>query len=247
MAAWPTRGIDGARGRAARRLAPRIAARAAEYDRAGDVPGRRLRRPARGRPVRPDGAAAAGRRWARASPTTPRVAFELARGNGATALVFNMHASVTGALGAVPDELAEALGVPDEALAARDRLLAGGRRGRLVRGGDERARRRLAAVPAGDRATSRSTAASTSRARRRSCSGAGHADAYLVAARSARRPVGGVAVPGAGRRDGPDRGADLGLDGHAGHRVARPAPRRRRARRPRCSAAWRGWRCWWPS
>ena len=133
---------------AARRLAPRFAARA------GDTTGRARSRSddfadlRDGRPLRADGA---GRGWAaraRASPTTRAVAYELARGNGATALVFNMHASVTGALGAVTDELAEALGVPDEALAARDRLLAGGRRGLLVRGGDERARRRLAAVPA---------------------------------------------------------------------------------------------------
>ncbi len=56
------------------------------------------------------------------------VAYELARGNGATALVFNMHASVTGALSAVTDELADALGLPPEALDARDQLLAGGGR-----------------------------------------------------------------------------------------------------------------------
>jgi len=33
-----------------------------------------------------------------------RVAFEMARGNGATALVFNMHASITGALAGIPSD-----------------------------------------------------------------------------------------------------------------------------------------------
>ena len=42
------------------------------------------------------------------------VAYELARGNGATALVFNMHASVTGALAGIPVEMADAIGVPAE-------------------------------------------------------------------------------------------------------------------------------------
>ena len=40
---------------------------------------------------------------------------------------------------------------------------------------------------------------------------------YLVAARSRGGPVGGLAVPGAGRRRGPDGGADLGLARHARH------------------------------
>ncbi len=44
------------------------------------------------------------------------VAYELARGNGATALVFNMHASVTGALAGIPEALADTLGVPDDVL-----------------------------------------------------------------------------------------------------------------------------------
>ena len=76
-----------------------------------------------------------------------RVAFELARGNGATALVFNMHASVTGALAGIPDELARALGVPEAFFASRDRILAAAAAGRLLRGGDERARRRAPGCP----------------------------------------------------------------------------------------------------
>jgi alkylation response protein AidB-like acyl-CoA dehydrogenase len=107
----------------AQRLAPRFAARAAEHDRDGSFPvadfadlrsaglfGLMV-------PTRLGGAGAGFAEYA-------AVAYELARGNGATALVFNMHASVTGALGAVTEEVAETLGVPDEALAARDRMLA---------------------------------------------------------------------------------------------------------------------------
>ena len=95
----------------ARRLAPRFAARAAGYDRDGSFPvddfadlrqcglfGLMV-------PARLGGLGAGFADYA-------AVAYELARGNGATALVFNMHASVTGALGGVTDELAEALGLP---------------------------------------------------------------------------------------------------------------------------------------
>jgi len=47
-----------------------------------------------------------------------RVAFEMARGNGATALVFNMHASVTGALAGIPDDVLE----PARAAAEKEAL-----------------------------------------------------------------------------------------------------------------------------
>src|SRR5262249_59402719 len=57
------------------------------------------------------------------------VAYDRDRGNGAAALVFNMHASVTGALAGVPDTLIEALGVPESFLQARDRVLAAAARG----------------------------------------------------------------------------------------------------------------------
>ena len=107
---------------AARRLAPRMAARAGEYDREGDFPVEDfadLRTAGLFGLMVPPGLGGVGAGFA----DYARVAYELARGNGASALVFNMHASVTGALGAVTEEVAEALGVPDEALAARDRLL----------------------------------------------------------------------------------------------------------------------------
>jgi alkylation response protein AidB-like acyl-CoA dehydrogenase len=52
-----------------------------------------------------------------------KVAAELARGSGSSALIFNMHASVTGSLAGVPDELARELGAPDSFFAARDAVL----------------------------------------------------------------------------------------------------------------------------
>ncbi|MDW5325502.1 acyl-CoA dehydrogenase family protein [Plantactinospora sp. KLBMP9567] len=167
---------------AARRVAPRFAARAAEHDRDGTFPvedfadlrsagllGLMV-------PPRLGGLGASFAGYA-------AVATELARGNGATALVFNMHASVTGALGALTEELAEALGVPSEALAARDRLLA------------EAAAGAWYAVAMSERgAGSRLSRLTTTyepvdggyhiKGAKTFCSGAGHADAYLVAARS---------------------------------------------------------------
>jgi alkylation response protein AidB-like acyl-CoA dehydrogenase len=110
------------------------------------------------------------------------LAYELARGNGATALVFNMHASATGALGALDQALASALGAPGEALAARDRLLRAAAGGAFyaVAMSERGAGSRLSQLstryePAGD--GFRITGAKTF------VSGAGHADAYLVAAR----------------------------------------------------------------
>ncbi|MER5458161.1 acyl-CoA dehydrogenase family protein [Micromonospora sp. NPDC002389] len=171
---------------AARRLAPRLAARAAEHDRDGAFPvddfadlgaaglfGLMV-------PAELGGTGSTFAGYA-------AVATELARGNGATALVFNMHASVTGALGAVTEELAEALGVPEEALAARDRLLRAAAEGAwyAVAMSERGAGARLSQlttvyepVDGGWRIKGSKTF----------CSGAGHADGYLVAARSAADP-----------------------------------------------------------
>jgi alkylation response protein AidB-like acyl-CoA dehydrogenase len=60
-----------------------------------------------------------------------RVAIALGRGNGAVALVFNMHASVTGALAQVPDELIRGLGAPTGYFAARDAVLVSALEGSL--------------------------------------------------------------------------------------------------------------------
>ena len=171
----------------ARRLAPRFAARAAEHDRDGSFPAddfadlRRAGLFGLMAPARLGGAGAGFADYA-------AIAYELARGNGATALVFNMHASVTGALAAVTDDLADALGLPPEALAARDDYLRAAAEGRWYavamseRGAGSRLSQLATSyekVDGGYRITGSKTF----------CSGAGHADGYLVAARSAADPT----------------------------------------------------------
>lgn len=79
---------------AARRLAPRFAARAAAHDRDGSFPVddfRDLREAGLFGLMVPRALGGLGASFAEYAA----VATELARGNGATALVFNMHASVT--------------------------------------------------------------------------------------------------------------------------------------------------------
>ncbi|GGM30303.1 acyl-CoA dehydrogenase family protein [Micromonospora yangpuensis] len=171
---------------AARRLAPRFAARAAGHDRDGTFPvadfadlreaglfGLMV-------PVELGGSGATFAEYA-------AVAAELARGNGATALVFNMHASVTGALGAVDEDLAEALGVPDEALAARDALLRAAAEGAwyAVAMSERGAGARLSQLSTEYQPVDGGWQLKGSKT---FCSGAGHADGYLVAARSAADP-----------------------------------------------------------
>ncbi|BCB80309.1 acyl-CoA dehydrogenase family protein [Phytohabitans flavus] len=168
---------------AARRLAPRLAARAAEHDRDGTFPVEDF---ADLRAAGLFGLMVPGRLGGREATFAEyaAVAYELARGNGATALVFNMHASVTGALSAVTEEVAESLGVPDEALAARDRMLAEAAAGSWYgvamseRGAGSRLSQ-LATVYEPVDGGYHIKGAKTF------CSGAGQADAYLVAARSA--------------------------------------------------------------
>jgi alkylation response protein AidB-like acyl-CoA dehydrogenase len=166
----------------ARRLAPRFAARAAAHDADGSFPVddfADLRQAGLFGLMVPERLGGRGAGFA----DYAAVAYELARGNGATALVFNMHASVTGALSGVTDELADALGLPPEALAARDRYLAAAARGDWY------------AVAMSERgAGSRLSQLTTSyeavdggyhiKGAKTFCSGAGHADAYLVAARN---------------------------------------------------------------
>ncbi|MGC4811361.1 acyl-CoA dehydrogenase family protein [Micromonospora sp. DT228] len=167
---------------AARRLAPRFAARAAQHDRDGSFPVddfRDLREAGLFGLMVPRALGGMGATFAEYAA----VATELARGNGATALVFNMHASVTGALGAVTEELAEALGVPDEALAARDRLLTAAAEGSwyAVAMSERGAGARLSQLSTVYEATDEGWHLKGSKT---FCSGAGHADGYLVAARS---------------------------------------------------------------
>ncbi|MCO1596712.1 acyl-CoA/acyl-ACP dehydrogenase [Micromonospora sp. RHAY321] len=167
---------------AARRLAPRFAARAAQHDRDGSFPVEDfhdLREAGLFGLMVPRALGGLGASFAEYAA----VATELARGNGATALVFNMHASVTGALGAVTEELAEALGVPDEALAARDRLLTAAAQGSwyAVAMSERGAGARLSQLSTVYEATDGGWRLKGSKT---FCSGAGHADGYLVAARS---------------------------------------------------------------
>ena len=111
-----------------------------------------------------------------------RVAATLAGGNAATALIFNMHASVTGGLAQVTDELAEALGAPASFPGVRDRIL---------REAAEGAAYGVAITEreAGSRLTALRTTyepedgAYRIRGTKSFCSGAGYLDAYLVAAR----------------------------------------------------------------
>jgi alkylation response protein AidB-like acyl-CoA dehydrogenase len=111
------------------------------------------------------------------------VAMNLAGGNAATALIYNMHASVTGSLALTSDDLARSLGVPESFFMARDRALR------------EAADGAFYAVAMSERgAGSRLSQLTTTygpvsggyriRGSKSFCSGAGHADAYVVAARS---------------------------------------------------------------
>jgi alkylation response protein AidB-like acyl-CoA dehydrogenase len=114
--------------------------------------------------------------------TYARVAATIAEGNAATALVYNMHCSVTGALAATPDDLARALGAPDEFFAMRDDVLRRAADGALF----------LVAMSergAGSRFSKMTTSYEREgdgwriRGSKTFCSGAGHGDAYLVVAR----------------------------------------------------------------
>jgi alkylation response protein AidB-like acyl-CoA dehydrogenase len=165
------------------RLRPRFAERAAQSDRTGEFPVADfadLRSAGLFGLFVPERLGGLGRDYA----DYAKVAFELARGNGATALVFNMHASVTGALAGIPDELARSLGVPEEFFAARDAILSAAAGGAFY------------AVAMSERGVgSRLSQLNTRyesveggfhlKGSKSFVSGAGHADAYLVAARSA--------------------------------------------------------------
>ncbi|MGC9668165.1 acyl-CoA dehydrogenase family protein [Planosporangium sp. 12N6] len=171
---------------AARRLVPRFAARAAGHDRDGAFPAddfADLRQAGLLGLMVPERLGGLGAGFAGYAA----VAHELARGNGATALVFNMHASVTGALAGIPDTLVEALGVPESFLVARDRVLAAAAGGAwyAVAMSERGAGSRLSAL-----STVYSAEAGGFRIKgaKTFVSGAGHADAYLVAARSAADP-----------------------------------------------------------
>jgi alkylation response protein AidB-like acyl-CoA dehydrogenase len=165
----------------AERLAPSFAARAGDHDLDGSFPAadfEELR--SNGLlglmvPTRLGGSGASFADYA-------EVAMTLGAGSGATALIFNMHASVTGALALTDDDMARALGVPETFFAARDAMLRGAAGGKhyAVAMSERGAGSRLSQtattyepVEGGWRICGTKTF----------CSGAGHADAYVVAAR----------------------------------------------------------------
>lgn len=167
-------------------LVPRFAGRAAGYDRSGEFPvddfadlrtagllGLMV-------PTRLGGLGAGFAEYA-------GVASELGRGSGATALVFNMHASVTGALAGITDQVAAAVGVPDESLAARDEILRGAAEGACyaVAMSERGAGSRLSQLST---VYSREEGGFRIKGAKSFVSGAGNAAAYLVAARSAEDP-----------------------------------------------------------
>ncbi|WP_211840442.1 acyl-CoA dehydrogenase family protein [Saccharopolyspora hirsuta] len=164
-----------------RDLVPRIAARAEHYDAGGTFPAEDFAdlrdRGLLGLMV-PRELGGFGASFA----DYAAVASELATGAGATALIFNMHASVTGALAHTPDDLLQQLGAPESCFDARDRLLSDAADGALYavamseRGSGSRLSRTTTGYRRGDRGF-RITG------RKAFVSGAGHADAYLVTAK----------------------------------------------------------------
>lgn len=166
----------------ARGLAPAFAERAEAYDRDGSFPKADvddLRASGLLGLMVPERLGGAGADF----HTYVQVARELAIGNGATALIFNMHASVTGALASIPDDLVRAFGAPEDFFAARDDVLRRAAEGALflVAMSEPGVGSRFSAMK-----TTYESAAGGWRIRghKSFCSGAGHADTYLVVARS---------------------------------------------------------------
>lgn len=111
------------------------------------------------------------------------VAMTLGSGNGSTALIFNMHASVTGALAHTPDELVRAVGAPDSYFEFRDTVLKRAAAGALyaVAMSERGAGSRLSAITT---TYERVNGGFHIRGSKAFVSGAGFADGYLVAAKS---------------------------------------------------------------
>ncbi|EIE98900.1 acyl-CoA dehydrogenase family protein [Saccharomonospora glauca] len=177
---------------AARELAPVLARRAAEYDERAAFPQADfddLRAAGLLGLMVPTRLGGSGAHFV--DYTT--VASTLARGSGATALIFNMHASVTGALAHTPDDVVRAMGAPPSYFAARDRILADAAEGAFyaVAMSERGAGSRLSRVTTRYERTAEGFHITGSKA---FVSGAGHADAYLVAARAAEPDADGRPV-----------------------------------------------------
>ncbi|MFL6240878.1 MAG: acyl-CoA dehydrogenase family protein [Actinomycetes bacterium] len=166
---------------AAGRVAPGLAARAEHYDRDATFPAddfADLRSAGLLGLMVPQRLGGAGATFA----DYAEIAMTLGAGNGATALIFNMHASVTGALALTPEDVARALGATDGFFAMRDDVLRAAAGGSLyaVAMSERRAGSRLSAV---ETAYEPADGGWRIRGEKTFCSGAGHADGYLVAAR----------------------------------------------------------------
>ena len=166
---------------AARKLVPGLAERAAGYDAGATFPAEDFTELGRAGmlglmvPERLGGAGATFADYA-------EVAMTLAAGNPATALIYNMHASITGALALTPDDLARELGATDEFFAMRDQVLRAAADGALyaVAMSERGIGSRLSQVRTSYQPAPGGWHISGEKA---FCSGAGHADGYLVAAR----------------------------------------------------------------
>lgn len=177
MTAGPTSALS-----AARSISPRLAGRASEHDRAGAFPVADfddIRSHGLLGLMVPERLNGAGANFA----DYVEVAMALAAGSGATALIYNMHASVTGALAHTPDDLARMMGAGESYFRARDAALTAAQQGALfaVAMSERGAGSRLSEVtttfvPAGSGYRIRGSKAFVS--------GAGFADFYLVAARA---------------------------------------------------------------
>jgi alkylation response protein AidB-like acyl-CoA dehydrogenase len=167
----------------AERLAGRMAPRAEQYDREAAFPQRDVEElRVEGLlglmvPARLGGMGAGFEEYV-------RVAVALAGGNASTALIFNMHAAVTGGLASIPDDVARGMGAEDSFFGARDRILRDAAEGAIygVAVTEPEVGSRLSALrstyePEGD--------GFRIRGKKGFCSGAGHLDGYLVAARRA--------------------------------------------------------------
>src|SRR5262249_19482847 len=176
-----------------RRVAPALAERAGRHDADGSYPAEDMADlRAAGLtglmvPTRLGGAGAGFADYA-------DIALELGAAHGSTALIYNMHASVTGALAQIPEDVARALGVPEEALAARDRILRAAADGAwyAVAMSERGAGSRLSAIPPSYRLVASDWQLSGEKS---FVSGAGHADGYLVAARGEDGRISQFLVP----------------------------------------------------
>lgn len=178
---------------AAESLAPRFADRAEEHDRAGTFPAQDfadLKDAGLMGLMVPERLGGAGAPFS----SYVEIAMALARGNAATALVFNMHSSIAGALALTGDDLPLTLGVSESYFEQRDEWLRAAAKGAFYAVA-------MSERGAGSRLSQMQTAYEKEgsgwriRGRKTFCSGAGHADAYLVAARNEAGEVSQFLVP----------------------------------------------------